>query len=71
MVMAAWGLVPYCLKPEQLGKQAYSTINARSNRVQKWIASWRYYRSQKPSGGVAELILSSYGPWTSSPAAVV
>jgi putative SOS response-associated peptidase YedK len=32
--MAAWGLVPYWLKPEQIGKQAYSTINARSDRVQ-------------------------------------
>jgi putative SOS response-associated peptidase YedK len=34
LMMAAWGLVPYWLKPEQLGKQAYSTINARSDRVQ-------------------------------------
>jgi hypothetical protein len=24
LIMAAWGLVPYRLKPEQLGKQAYS-----------------------------------------------
>jgi putative SOS response-associated peptidase YedK len=34
LVMAAWGLVPYWLKPEQLGEQAYSTINARRDRVQ-------------------------------------
>src|SRR5262245_27544148 len=34
LVMAGWGLVPWWLKPEQLGKPAYSTINARSDRVQ-------------------------------------
>jgi putative SOS response-associated peptidase YedK len=30
LVMAGWGLVPFWLKPEQLGKQPYSTINARA-----------------------------------------
>lgn len=34
MVLAGWGLVPFWLKPEQLGKQPYATINARSDRVQ-------------------------------------
>ena len=34
LVMAGWGLVPYWLKPEQLGKQPYSTINARDDRIQ-------------------------------------
>jgi putative SOS response-associated peptidase YedK len=34
LLMAGWGLVPYWLKPEQLGKQAYATINARADRVQ-------------------------------------
>ncbi len=29
LVMAGWGLVPFWMKPEQMGKQAYSTINAR------------------------------------------
>jgi putative SOS response-associated peptidase YedK len=34
LIMAGWGLVPYWLKPEQLGKQPYSTINARDDRIQ-------------------------------------
>lgn len=34
LVMAGWGLVPYWLKADQLGKQPYSTINARSDRIQ-------------------------------------
>ena len=34
LVMAGWGLVPFWLKPDQLGKQPYSTINARSDRIQ-------------------------------------
>ena len=34
LVMAGWGLVPYWLKPEQLSKQPYSTINARDDRIQ-------------------------------------
>jgi putative SOS response-associated peptidase YedK len=34
LVMAGWGLVPFWLKPDQLGKQPYSTINARDDRVQ-------------------------------------
>jgi putative SOS response-associated peptidase YedK len=34
LVMAAWGLIPYWLKPENLARQAYSTFNARSDRVQ-------------------------------------
>ena len=33
LVMAGWGLVPFWLKPEQLTKQPYSTINARSDRI--------------------------------------
>jgi putative SOS response-associated peptidase YedK len=31
--MAGWGLVPFWLKPEQLGKQPYSTINARAETI--------------------------------------
>ena len=34
LVMAGWGLIPFWLKPEQLAQQAYSTINARSDRIQ-------------------------------------
>ena len=34
LVLAAWGLVPFWLKPDQLGKQPYATINARSDRIQ-------------------------------------
>lgn len=34
LVMAGWGLIPFWLKPDQLGKQPYSTINARSDRIQ-------------------------------------
>jgi putative SOS response-associated peptidase YedK len=34
LLRAGWGLVPYWLKPDQLGKQPFSTINARSDRVQ-------------------------------------
>jgi putative SOS response-associated peptidase YedK len=34
LIMAGWGLVPYWLKADQLGKQPYSTINARSDRIQ-------------------------------------
>ena len=34
LVMAGWGLVPFWLKPDQLGKQPYSTINARDDRIQ-------------------------------------
>jgi putative SOS response-associated peptidase YedK len=33
LVMAAWGLLPFWMKPENLGKQAYSTFNARSDRI--------------------------------------
>lgn len=34
LIMAGWGLVPFWLKPEQLGKPPYSTINARDDRIQ-------------------------------------
>lgn len=34
LLMAKWGLIPFWLKPEQIGKQAYSTINARAERIQ-------------------------------------
>src|SRR5262245_9667165 len=34
LVMAGWGLVPFWLKAGQLGKPAYATINARSDKVQ-------------------------------------
>jgi putative SOS response-associated peptidase YedK len=34
LVMAGWGLIPFWLKPEQLAKQPYSTINARADRIQ-------------------------------------
>lgn len=34
LVMAGWGLIPFWLKPDQLDKQPYSTINARSDRIQ-------------------------------------
>jgi putative SOS response-associated peptidase YedK len=33
LVMAGWGLIPYWLKPEQLGQRPYSTINARADRI--------------------------------------
>lgn len=34
LVMAGWGLIPFWLKPEQLGRQPYATINARADRIQ-------------------------------------
>lgn len=34
LVLAGWGLIPFWMKPENLAKQAYSTINARSDRIQ-------------------------------------
>jgi putative SOS response-associated peptidase YedK len=34
LIMAKWGLVPYWSKPEQAAKPAYSTINARADRIQ-------------------------------------
>ena len=34
LVMAGWGLVPFWLKPDQLAKQPYSTINARAETIQ-------------------------------------
>jgi putative SOS response-associated peptidase YedK len=34
LVMAGWGLVPFWLKPDQLGKRPYSTINAREETIQ-------------------------------------
>jgi putative SOS response-associated peptidase YedK len=33
LVMAGWGLIPFWIKPEELGRPLYSTINARSDRV--------------------------------------
>ena len=30
LLRAGWGMVPYWLKPDQLGKQPYSTIASRS-----------------------------------------
>ena len=39
LVMAGWGL-PFWMKPEQMGRQAYSTINARDDRIQT-AASYR------------------------------
>jgi putative SOS response-associated peptidase YedK len=40
LVMAGWGLIPFWMKPENLAKQAYSTINARSDRI-RTAASYR------------------------------
>ena len=34
LVMAGWGLIPFWLKPENLSKQPYSTINARAETIQ-------------------------------------
>src|SRR5215475_13245236 len=34
LLRAGCGLVPFWMKPEQMGKQAYSTINARDDRIQ-------------------------------------
>jgi putative SOS response-associated peptidase YedK len=34
LVRAGWGLVPYWLKPEQLAKRPFSTINARADCIQ-------------------------------------
>lgn len=33
MVMSGWGLIPFWMKPENLAKQAYSTINARAETI--------------------------------------
>ena len=33
LVMAGWGLVAFWLKPDQLAKQPYSTINARAETI--------------------------------------
>ena len=33
-LLAGWGLVPFWLKADQLGKQPYSTIDARDDRIQ-------------------------------------
>ena len=33
LVMAGWGLIPFWLKKESLGKQPYSTINARAETI--------------------------------------
>ena len=35
LLMAGWGLIPFWLKPDQLAKQPYATINARSDRIEK------------------------------------
>lgn len=40
LLMAGWGLIPFWMKPENLAKQAYSTINARADRIQT-AASYR------------------------------
>jgi putative SOS response-associated peptidase YedK len=34
LVQAKWGLIPFWTKADQVSKQGYSTINARSDRVQ-------------------------------------
>lgn len=34
LVMAGWGLIPFWMKAENLARQAYSTINARADRIQ-------------------------------------
>jgi len=34
LVMAGWGLVPYWMKPKDLARPSYATINARADRVQ-------------------------------------
>lgn len=39
-VMAGWGLIPFWMKPENLGRQAYSTFNARAETIQT-AASFR------------------------------
>lgn len=33
LIMAGWGLIPFWMKPEALGRQAYSTFNARDDRI--------------------------------------
>ena len=33
LVMAGWGLIPFWMKPEELSRPLYSTINARSDRI--------------------------------------
>ena len=33
MILAGWGLVPFWLKPDQLDKRPYSTINARAETI--------------------------------------
>ena len=39
LVMAGWGLVPFWLKPDQLAKQPYSTINARAETIRTAVAT--------------------------------
>ena len=40
LIMAGWGLIPFWMKAENLGKNAYSTINARAETIQT-AASYR------------------------------
>jgi putative SOS response-associated peptidase YedK len=34
LVMAGWGLVPFWMKAQALGRQAYATFNARADKIQ-------------------------------------
>lgn len=34
LIMAGWGLIPFWMKPEQLDRLAYTTFNARADRIQ-------------------------------------
>ncbi len=34
LVMAGWGLIPFWMKPQNLARSAYTTFNARSERIQ-------------------------------------
>jgi putative SOS response-associated peptidase YedK len=54
LVMATWGLVPFWTKSEQLGKQPYSTINARADRIQTaptYRESFKNRRCLVPASG--------------------
>src|SRR5438105_4804207 len=54
LVLAGWGLLPFWLKSEQLGKMAYSTINARAERIEtapSYREPFKHRRCLVPASG--------------------
>jgi putative SOS response-associated peptidase YedK len=47
LIMARWGLVPFWSKPEQAAKPSYSTINARSDRIQTAAAYREAFKTRR------------------------